>query len=82
MSLAERERNAVPKNRGGSECDVRKALAALDQDDADALNRLIYKRRDLSSSEVSDLLHEEGIEISNATVGRHRRNNCARCRKG
>lgn len=82
MGLAERERTAKPRTRGGTECDVKKALADLDQEDADALVRLLYKRRDLSSSEVSDLLHEEGVEISTPTIGRHRRNRCVGCRKG
>lgn len=80
--LAERERTARPRDKG-PDCDIRRALAGLDdQDDADALRRLVFERRDLSSNDVSNLLVEEGIEISPATIGRHRRNVCARCRKG
>ena len=49
--------------------------------DADALHVLIYKRLDLTHADVSKVLREEGIEISQTTIGRHRRGQCATCRK-
>lgn len=83
MSLAKRlEEGIEPGTRGGSVCDVRRAQAGLDQADADALATLIYRRRDLSSAEVTAVLAEEGIDIAPHTIGRHRRGNCRNCAKG
>lgn len=83
MSLAERVRNAEPRNaQPGPACNVQKALASLDQEDADALIELLYRRRDLTSTEVTDLLDDEGIDtISSDTVRRHRLGRCRTCKR-
>lgn len=90
MSLAQREQSAAP-NQPGPDCGVRKALALLDQTEADALHRLIFERLDLSAAAVATLIREEDVEraeqdlpaiaISETTVGRHRRKQCVVCRK-
>ena len=81
MGLAERVNEIQPVTKG-PECGVRIALAKLEQDDADALRQLIYKRLDLSGTYVSEILREEGIEgLSHHTITRHRAGNCVKCRE-
>ena len=82
MGLAERVNEIQPVTKG-PECGVRIALARLEQDDADALLKLLYKRLDLSGTYVSEILREEGIEgISSHGINRHRAGQCVKCRQG
>lgn len=81
MGLAERVHDIQPVTKG-PECGVRIALAKLEQDDADALRQLIYKRLDLSGTYVAEILREEGIEVSHHTITRHRAGHCVKCRQG
>lgn len=78
-ALAEREKKAQPKPH--HKCVVLKALEQLDQEDGDAMLRLIYKRLDLTSTQVVDLLAPE-VRTSDSIVRRHRQNQCEACRKG
>ena len=81
MSLAEKVRAATPRSTSRDRCDVAKILPRLSQEDADALDYIIYKRLDLSGAEVSDLLAEESIDLSSDTIRRHRNNRCVGCRE-
>ncbi len=79
-ALAERERAAKPRDTG-QKCRVQKISETLDQEDGDALRRLIYRRRDLSGREISELLFDLGIEIAEDTITRHRRGECRACKR-
>lgn len=81
MSLAERVRTAEHNSQPGPRCTVVKALHRLDQEDADALLHLVYKRLDLTAPEASEVLAEENIDISPDTVRRHRLGRCRTCNR-
>jgi hypothetical protein len=78
--LAERERAAKPRSTG-PKCKVQKIAETLDQEDGDALRRLIYRRRDLSARDVEDLLFDLEIELADDAITRHRRGECQACKR-
>jgi hypothetical protein len=65
-----------PKVRKGPPCETCSLLGRLSKDDADSLIRLLSNPDVRYKQLAADLKNEEGIEISDSSLGRHARGDC------
>lgn len=72
---------ARPRRHAGPDCQVRKALTGLNEQDRQDLLAVLY---DLVgwpvAADLEESLRREGIEVSAWVITRHRRGDCRTCR--
>jgi hypothetical protein len=67
---------ASQRNRPGYRCGVCKLLDELPADDAEAL-RSALEDPHVQGAQIARALHAEGIDVSQHSVQRHRRQDCS-----
>jgi hypothetical protein len=72
---------APPKRVSGVPCAWSAMLAELDPDVRASLDAALANRVDWSETRIADTLTNLGHQTDPGSVGRHRRNECAHCRR-
>lgn len=82
MSLAEDLAQLGEKSSGGVQCRLQAAFTDghLDDDASKSAVVAAIGNHRFSNTSIAKVLQKNGIEVSESTVRKHRRNECARCR--
>lgn len=75
MSLADRLADGAPSSHHNSGCTVGHYLQQLSDGDAEALRQALDDRS-WRHSDLANVLCDEGLDVTDHTVGRHRRGAC------